>query len=223
MPTVKRIVCLANSRKTGGYCVAGKELEGDGPVRWIRPVSSRVQEEVSDFERRYEDGSTPQLLDLIDVPLLDPRPKGHQRENWLLDPTRRWKRVGSIQRDKLNQYVDPISPLWIDRDSTSRGLFDQVAANEVNELTQSLRLIDVQKVVLSVFDYYNKRRVQARFRFAERDYWLWVTDPLYEETFKAKPDGDYSIGQSWLTISLAEPFLKKNACYKLVAAIISKA
>ena len=27
MPTVKRIVCLANSRKIRGQCIAGKELD----------------------------------------------------------------------------------------------------------------------------------------------------------------------------------------------------
>ena len=39
--TVKRIVCLANSRKRGGRCVAGKELLADGRAGgWIRPVSA---------------------------------------------------------------------------------------------------------------------------------------------------------------------------------------
>ena len=35
MPTVKRIVCLANSRKLTGRCVAGKELlEGNRLGGW---------------------------------------------------------------------------------------------------------------------------------------------------------------------------------------------
>ncbi|MGH7707024.1 MAG: dual OB domain-containing protein, partial [Vulcanimicrobiaceae bacterium] len=36
---LKRIVCLANSRKLQGRCVAGRELQKNGPGAWIRPVS----------------------------------------------------------------------------------------------------------------------------------------------------------------------------------------
>ncbi|MYC34131.1 MAG: hypothetical protein F4X64_13280 [Chloroflexi bacterium] len=55
--TVKRIVCLANSRKRGGRCVAGKELLPDDRLGgWIRPVSARHDEEVSPQECCYTDG-----------------------------------------------------------------------------------------------------------------------------------------------------------------------
>ena len=59
MTIVKRVVCLANSRKLSGRCVAGKELVSDRPLRWLRPVSNREHEEVSEYERQYEDGSGP--------------------------------------------------------------------------------------------------------------------------------------------------------------------
>jgi len=53
------------------------------------------------------------------------------------------------------------------------------------------------------------------------EYALWVTDPSYERSYLARPDGDYEIGESFLTISLGEPF--NDCCYKLVAAIIPHA
>ena len=86
MTIVKRLVCLANSRKLSGRCVAGKELIQGVVGGWIRPVSDRPKEEVSKDERQYEDGSDPRVLDLIDIPLREPRPKSYQSENWLLDP-----------------------------------------------------------------------------------------------------------------------------------------
>ena len=114
MATVKRIVCLANSRKLNGRCIAGKELLGEQAVSWLRPVSAREHEEVSEDERQYSDGSDPQVLDIIEVPLLDPRPNGYQQENWLLDPKAVLEKVGRANWTDLAKLADPIEPLWID-------------------------------------------------------------------------------------------------------------
>ena len=97
---IKRIVCLANSRKMSGRCIAGKELLEDGrPDGWVRPVSDRENEEVSEYERQYEDGGDPRVLDVIDVPVLSARPKSYQQENLLLDPGYYWERVRRVAPD----------------------------------------------------------------------------------------------------------------------------
>ncbi len=51
MKTVKQVVCLANSRKLNGRCIAGKELVQGKATDWIRPVSTREHEEVSEYEQ----------------------------------------------------------------------------------------------------------------------------------------------------------------------------
>ena len=96
MPYTKTIVCLANSRKLTGRCVAGKEWDGQTFGAWCRPVSARDRGELT-AERWYrKTWRDPQLLDLIEVGLLAPRPSGCQRENHLVDPSVRWRFAGRV-------------------------------------------------------------------------------------------------------------------------------
>jgi hypothetical protein len=225
MATVKRIVCLANSRKLNGRCVAGIEVTNGRRVGWIRPVSAREHEEVSEYERQYEDGSDPRLLDVMDVPLIEPRPKTYQQENWLLDPDQYWGKVGRVTWDDLQPLAEPAEPLWVDGHSTYNGLNDRIPLDLAGGMRSSLRLLHTDRLTLSVFKpgeaFGNpKRRVQARFRHAGAQYQLWVTDPAYERAYLARPDGDYQIGESFFTVSLGEPH--RGACYKLVAAVIER-
>jgi hypothetical protein len=223
MAIVKRIVCLANSRKhsglTDGRCIAGKELVGDQGMGWIRPVSAREHEEVSISDRRCEDGSEPHVLDIIDVPFLRAQPKGYQQENWLLDPSRRWIKINRAKSSDLDRFVDPMASLWTNGYSSYNGLNDRVPLALTAELKNSLCLIMVDDLKLSVLIQDVRKRVIGRFHHGGAQYWLWVTDPISEMQYRTKPEGDYEIGKSFLTISLGEPF--KEFCYKLIAAIIS--
>lgn len=225
MAVVKRIVCLANSRKLNGRCVSGIEVTEGRRVGWVRPVSAREHEEVSEYERQYQDGSDPRVLDVIDVPLIAPKPKDYQQENWLLDPDAYWQRVQRLMWDDLLPLADPAGPLWLNGDSTYNGMNDRIALALATTLRSSLQLVRVDRLTLSVFKpgeaFGNpKRRVQGRFRHAGADYHLWVTDPVYERAYLAKQDGDYRIGESFVTVSLGEPH--NGYCYKLIAAIIER-
>ena len=224
MRDVKRIVCLANSRKLHGRCVAGREWNDGRAGRWIRPVSNREHQEVSEYERQYEDGSDPRVLDVIDVPVVEPCPTGFQCENWLLDPEYYWEKAGRLSWFDLPALADREAPLWIDGHSTDHGLNDKIPLELADSARDSLRLIHVDRLRLSVFKpgeaFGNmKRRVQGRFMHAGRRYALWVTDPVYERQYLAKLDGDYQVGECFLTVSLGE--LYGGVFYKLVAAVIT--
>lgn len=225
MGTVKRMVCLANSRKLNGRCIAGRELRAGQPAAWLRPVSDREHEEVSEYERQYEDGSDPRVMDIIDVPLIEARPKAYQQENWLLDRELYWEKAGDARWTDLAQLADPLGPLWANGYSTYNGRNDKVPLETALGLRASLALCRVDQVRLSVFPpsqaFGNpKRRVQAQFTYGATEYHLWVTDPIFERRYLAQPDGEYELGESYLTISLGEPY--EGNCYKLVAAIIER-
>lgn len=224
MTIVKRLVCLANSRKLSGRCVAGKELIQGVVGGWLRPVSDRPKEEVSKDERQYEDGSDPRVLDLIDIPLREPRPKSYQSENWLLDPQFYWQRVGRITWDDLGPLADDPPSLWLNGFSTGVGLNDRVTLASAEQLAGSLYLLHIRTLELRVFApgaaFGNaKRRVQAVFAHRGTSYWLWVTDPLVVDKYLALRDGSYPIGECFATISLGEPY--EGYCYKLVAGLVT--
>lgn len=222
MPVVKRIVCLANSRKLSHRCVAGKEVEGAAKGAWIRPVSTREHGELTLMDRRYANGQDPRVMDVMDVALQGHAPKGCQQENYLVDSSEPPVRIRRASWAELHTLADPQDSLWVNGQSTARGMNDVISIDVAETLDSSLRLIRVPTLEISVFTYWNKKRVQGRFEHAGTNYWLWVTDPVYETRFMAGPEGDFTIGESYLTISVGEPFKEKNACYKLIAAIIEQ-
>src|ERR1700731_102602 len=136
---VKKIICLANSRKDSGRCVAGKELAGDKLGGWIRPVSERPTGEVSEEERRFENGQDPKPLDIIAIPMIQARPHNFQSENHLIDDQYYWAKEGQATWDQIRAAIDRIpGPLW-DNSSpdTHNGVNDRVEEGLANTLDSS--------------------------------------------------------------------------------------
>jgi hypothetical protein len=191
---------------------------------WIRPVSARPSEEVSERERQYQDGSDPRVLDIVNVPLVEPRPKACQTENWLLDAEFYWEPVRRIAWAELVALADAPAILWLNTSSTRPGEYDRVALEDANRLGCSLYLLHVSSLILRVFapgiDFGNpKRRVQAIFQYSGIEYKLWVTDPVIERTYLSKPNDTYSMSECFIVVSLGEPH--DGFAYKLVATIVT--
>ena len=218
--TTKRVFCLANSRKVGGACVAGKELlkskeERPSIGNWIRPVSGRETEELSWEERRYADRTDPQVLDVIDIPLSSPQPNNHQKENWLI-AQERWSKVGKYNSKVLNNFLDPVSPLWLNGHRSFNGINDRVPSGSVSNLSDSLRLIRVDALILTT---HAQGSTQGEFVHYGTTYKLRVTDPNYHRR-QLQQKNDLEKLDCFLTISLGEVF-RDGYCYKLIAAIIA--
>ena len=220
----KIIICLANSRKIHGHSVAGKEIAGGNIGSWIRPVSGRAAGELSEEDRRFENGREPGLLDIIRIPMIEARPCGYQTENHLIDDSEYWTREGEASWDQLQCALDSISgPLWDNSSSSYNGLHDRVDETTANSLGSSLRLVEVTDLEITVAVEgaeigKGRRKVRGNFTLNGTPYRLAVTDPLIERNYLAGADGAFKVGPAVLCISFREPY--RGYAYKMIAGVL---
>ncbi len=225
--SIETIICLANSRKISGRCVAGKRMSDNS---WCRPISNQAGHEISECDRRYSDGKTAQLLDVIEIPCIEERPHGHQSENVLIDDRFFWQKKGIASWDDVLGLVDPAADLWANRFSAYYNQNNRVPDRLIDENGGSLRLIELDEMVLHVGpkapDFgYMKPIVRASFNYRGQHYKLDVTDPEYERACLERGAGEYRIPSVVACISLSAPHTNRNGetfAYKLVASIITK-
>ena len=219
MGSSKQIVCLANSRKPGGRCIAGKEWPLER--QWIRPISQHDQRSLSPSDRQYEGGVEPSLLDIIIIPLLRHSPLTHQRENYLIDDTYYWTKTGRASWSDLANLQDHPNSLW-SSNSSSMG-YDNNRVTVSTSVTSSLFLIKPQHldVIVEVkSSWASAVVVKGQFTWRQINYKLQITDPIIEQQYTVKGIGSYRIPEPYLCISLGDP--GQEHCYKLIAAVIGK-
>lgn len=217
----KTIVCFANSRKTSGRCIAGKEWHDGTSGEWVRTVSTRPTHEVSEEERRFEDGRDPQLLDIVLVPCESHQPLPHQRENHVIDPEYYWAKQGTLAWKDISGWLDYPNTLWDTGQSSYAGLNNRVSIGQ--EDGSSLYLVPVERVRLLVGrkapEYPDsKRAVSSKFTYRGTTYRMDVTDPAIEQMYLSQADGQYDISKPVLCISLGDAY--QGYFYKLVAAVL---
>lgn len=221
MNYVKTIVCFANSRKTAGRCIAGKEWQNGIPGKWIRPVSSRSTHEISEEERRDENGYNPQILDILRVPCDAHQPLPHQRENHVIDPGYYWVKHGHLSWSDIHGWLDYPENLWGLGQSSYAGLNNRIVVGQ--EDGTSLYLVSADRLRLLVGrkapEYPDsKRAVRGEFVYRGATYRMDVTDPVVERNFLARDDGQYDISSPVLCVSLGDPY--QGYFYKLIAAVL---
>ncbi|MAL92973.1 MAG: hypothetical protein H2073_13755 [Pseudomonas sp.] len=223
MPYTIQIVCLANSRKLSGRCIAGKVTAGQHIGSWIRPIGTTQSHEITERDREYQNGETAQKLDVIDITFTAPQAPNFQRENHVIDDTVYWEKVGRVDVADLAGLVDTPSALWENGYHSTSGRNDRVPESSLTAPRQTLFLIRPQSVRITV-DAEGaafgdpKRSVRARFTYNGQPYSLKITDPAVEQFYKAQPNGEYFANDmAYFTISLGETF--NGYAYKLVAAV----
>ena len=226
MVSTVTMVCLANSRKHGGRCVAGFTWSDADRGRWIRPVTPYGNGELN-WEHFYRQKGEPQPLDVMQIGLDRARPAGFHTEDHLIDVNTTWQKVGVVTFSQIAAYAESSpAPLWVDAGSTSHGLNDRIPADRASELSHSLKLIRVRRLTLSVAlegGQPARKRVRGSLQYGNSYYTLPVTDPVIEKEFAELDAGAIRVVRApLLCLSVSELFAKRNEHYKLIAAVIEQ-
>jgi hypothetical protein len=217
MPTTT-FVCLANSRKKRGRCLAGKASDNGSFSKWIRPVTEHPSEELQSHEHCLQSGEDVAIFDLLEVKLLDPKPVRHQQENWLMDVSVPLKKKGSLTLEDVAKLVDSPEKLWGTGTSTKNGINNCVSLSEITIYSSSLYLVEVSKFKVEIRFSFGRRDMRGLFVYGGHEYKLSITDPHFEQKFVDKPVGDYEIEKTLLTVSLGENY--EDSFYKLIAGVM---
>lgn len=213
------MLCLANSFKSGGRCVAGLDWAGGAAGGWLRPVLAGRGDGCLP-EERMSDGSPLRPGDIVGVPFLREVPHLHQTENRLVRPGVPWKPLGRLDWLSLAELVDePGEAMW---GSGWHACNDRVPPDRVRPVEGSLRFIRVDRLWLRHrhgFD--GNRRVKAAFHYAGESYCLSVTDPALIYATRGHAQGVGECGEALLCVSLTQPF--NGYCFKLAASVLTRA
>ena len=215
MPT--RLVCLANSFKEGGRCLAGIELDNqndpiiiNGRPKWIRPICNTPHGEIPNHITEPF-----QILDVLQINNIQAKPEGYQSENVLFD-TRSLKKIGLFKKEELQKLCEDTKYVF----ATS---YASLSEEVILKLNHSLLLIktSVFKVIEKPNEHFpDKPKYRLVFSFNELTYDLSITDPSFLMKYQKNPDILESVDEVLLSLSLGIKFLATNRYYKLVAGVI---
>lgn len=207
----RKIVCLAASNKHGGLCYAGKDMKTG---EWIRPVSGDKGEEIT-FQLKYENGQRPEVLDIVEIPLIKKRPNKYQPENFLVDEGRDCRKLGKYELKDLEKLCDDPERIF-ENEGYETGKVRSETMLE-SAMNSSLLFVKVEELTLKRFLWNGKRRVKAVFPYKGTTYDIFVTDP---EIPKNGKDRERLLsGNIFLCVSTGLPYTD-GYCYKWVASII---
>lgn len=220
---VKEIILMAKSWKGGGYCVAGIDTTtGD----WIRIISDDAvrQHAVTEEDMKYEDETSPQILDRVSIECIAHTPNDYQPENYTMDNSFYWVKTGQADIGEIIDLhpTDFHGMLFYNNDN-------KVTPGEIQAINScnrySLALIRPLNTKINVKRWDNSERpkIRACFTYVGRSYrYITVTDPTFVVKYQAMADGDYSLDNVYFVVSLADPFPGDGKHWKLVATVLEE-
>ena len=213
MPT--RFICLANSFKEGGRCLAGIELDANnipvsvhGKPKWIRPIGNTLHGEVPTHL-----AAALNILDIIEIEITGKQQENYQSENVLFRENT-ISVIGRFSQDNLSALCDNRRFIFENRGKA-------VSEEAITRLNYSLMLIRTNQfeVIEKTYeDTPNRAQHRLVFTYNDNQYDFPVTDPVFLHRYQTNPDFIEKFNEAFLCLSLGVAW--KDWYYKLVAGII---
>lgn len=209
----KTIVIFANSVKHHQHCVAGKDIL---TKEWIRPVADENGTELKDEQTKYKNPHGQFLakpLQKMEIEFLKQISLAHQPDNYVI-ADKIWEQKYKIELDEIKNYIDNPDNLWLDGISSSDRISYHLIQNESLKISQSLYLIQVEKIHIYWKDrsqYSQNPQRRGIFLYKNIKYDLALTDPAFSN-FQ-----EQDLINKYMCISLGEQL--NGYCYKLIASI----
>jgi len=212
-----RIICLANSFRTGGRCLGGIELDANNnPIfiksrpKWIRPVCDTNNEQVPTKLVSYIF-----LLDIIEFQVMKKTGHGHQVENVLFN-TNSLKVVDKFPFSELDKIIDNTRFNLV---FGNRGA--AVPEYKLNQFNYSLELLKLTNFETNerVFEDRHYPQIKLSFHYKKVLYIIPITDPVFLYNYEKNKSILENVQKIYVTFSLAAPNNEWSS--KLVAGIIT--
>ena len=218
----KLFVCLANSRKYSGRCIAGIELcyRSDGRLhivenaqhqpQWIRPISqSDFGELASHWVRHIK------LGDLVELEVTE----GGCLQNSYQSENVYFEKDSLKVVEKLQLTYERLEKLAIRLPTPLFGCRNRaIPIERTSGLYESLTFVKVQKPCLRWRDEIGQRpQERLNFIYNDSEYDLALTDIEFVEKYMADNDVLQKANETYLTVSLSMPYDRK--LYKLAAGV----
>lgn len=215
----KYFICLANSYKRGGRCVAGVEIvsdnsgrwkpvrNDDGRPRWIRPIAKTTYGEIPNF--MAEDI---ELFSVVKLTNVASCPEQAHVENVYYSLMEQCEYNVSLESSILNQLID----------NKHQSIFQNrgraVSAEMLMGINYSLMLVHPDKAGAYRDENREKSKNRMKFTYYGVEYDFPITDPAFLDEFKIEPERYANIPNVYLAISLGLEF--EGWHHKLVAGVI---
>ena len=215
----KYFICLANSYKRGGRCIAGVVVVPDGDAgwklvcndddipRWIRPIARTIYGEIPNFV-----GESIKVLSIVKLTNVVFCPKKAHSENVYYSRMEQCNDAISQEARVMNQLID----------TKHQSLFHNrgraVSAEMLAGINYSLMLIHPDKASAYIDENREKSKNRMKFTYYGVEYDFPITDPLFIECLKKNSEKYANINDVYLTLSLGLEF--EGWHHKLVAGVI---
>jgi len=221
------IAILANSRKYGGHCIAGKDIKTGEWIRLISKLDSSgntIPFTNSDLAKVCGNGNGPSLFSCFRINFKGKCGIYCQPENELIDGEP-WQILGYIPTEQLPLLEDQIYPCWLG--DPDYGKMDRIPFSDCNPQSPLSRSLLFKKLTAGEhqLEISHKETMHGRIQYVLKFYInvtlysLVITDISVENALIKKALHEGQLSSAYVTMGVGQIYKEMNSHYKLVVGL----